>query len=127
MIEPGLVSSIGAVVAHMSLSQAILQGASLVAHNTYGTYEFNAATGAVVAADVLGSALLAIGPPRVYTAVLDIWPLTGLDAMNPITGRLGTVMSIAVEMNDDHGCTREEIASWIESLELKLEAGRDLV
>src|SRR5262245_42676934 len=68
----------------------------------------------------LGAALLAVGarPEEAVRSALNRWPWAStVSADCPRCGRSRTVFQVITHLNDCHGWTREQIATWVTGIE----------
>ncbi len=72
----------------------------------------------------LGSALDAIGKPEAhYMDVINFWPESQFDVIDPIESKPMMLLSVIRSLNDVPNCwTRERIADWVETVETAQEA-----
>lgn len=109
----------------MRLSDAIRLGSMLrpQARGGFASVQVRGWRGWFLGERTMGSCALmaaaeAVGRER-WTDVLDIWPeWMRLKAVCPVTGAWNSVFSVVWRLNDTHRWTREQIADWIETIEV---------
>ncbi len=55
-----------------------------------------------------------------FLQLRQIFPCLDQQVINPVTNELDYLHNVVVELNDDHGWTRHQIADWIETLSLDI-------
>jgi hypothetical protein len=113
------------------LSDAIRLGA-MTTRQAFNSYFVTDASGEVQKTCAIGAAAFAVG--YVFTpgydcipSVLRRWPILNTKQFDPVEKRARILVSVIVDLNDEHHWSRGQIADWVATIELPIAERTDHV